>query len=138
MCNPTHRLLCPTPIKVHQSMWIQWLFFSKTLTKGQWPRMTFDPTLRSHVWLFLRIIVPKSHGNTSMYVDTVINFAKYTTYYILCTDLQNVYVQNEWSHGLILNKVQARQQLKSLFPKPLTSTPDLLLICIIDFLLQSK
>ena len=39
--------------------------------------------LRSHVWLYPRIIVSKSHGNTSMYVDTVINFAKYhihTTY----------------------------------------------------------
>ena len=31
--------------------------------------------LRSHVWLYPRIIVSKSHGNTSMYVDTVINFA---------------------------------------------------------------
>ena len=29
-------------------------------------------------------------------------------------------------------------QMKSLFPKPLTSTPDMLLICIIDFLLQYK
>ena len=33
--------------------------------------------LRSHVWLYPRIIVSKSHDNTSMYVDTVINFAKY-------------------------------------------------------------
>ena len=28
--------------------------------------------------------------------------------------------------------------MKSLFPKPLTSTPDMLLICIIDFLLQLR
>ena len=28
--------------------------------------------------------------------------------------------------------------MKSLFPKPLTSTPDMLLICIIGFLLQLK
>ena len=48
-------------------------------------------------WLLLRIIVSKSHGNTSMYVDTVINFAKNTTYY----------VQNEWSHSLFQNTVQA-------------------------------
>ena len=33
--------------------------------------------LRSHVWLYPRIIVSKSHDNTSMYVDTVINFANY-------------------------------------------------------------
>ena len=36
--------------------------------------------LRSHVWLYPRIIVSKSHGNTSMYADTVINFTKITTY----------------------------------------------------------
>ena len=38
--------------------------------------------LRSHVWLYPRIIVSKSNGNTSMFVDIVINFAKNTTYYI--------------------------------------------------------
>ena len=44
--------------------------------------------LRSHVWLYPRIIVYKSHGNTSMFVDTVINFANChilrTTYYVPC------------------------------------------------------
>ena len=39
--------------------------------------MTFDPhLLRSYVWLYPRIIVSKSHENTSKYVDTVIFFAK--------------------------------------------------------------
>ena len=39
--------------------------------------MTFDPSLlRSHVWLYPRIIVYKSHENTSKYVDTVILFFK--------------------------------------------------------------
>ena len=32
--------------------------------------------LRSHVWLYPRIIVSKSHENTSKYVDTVNLFAK--------------------------------------------------------------
>ena len=42
------------------------------------PRWPLTPhLLRSHVWLNPRIIVSKSHGNTSMYVDTVINFANY-------------------------------------------------------------
>ena len=42
------------------------------------PRWPLTPCLlRSHVWLYPRIIVSKSHNNTSMYVDTVINFAKY-------------------------------------------------------------
>ena len=57
----------------------------RSLTPG-WP---LTPCLlRSHVWLYPRIIVSKSHDNTSMYVDTVINFAKYHihthtyTYYI--------------------------------------------------------
>ena len=50
------------------------------------PRWPLTPhLLGSHVWLYPRIIVSKSHGNTSMYVDTVINFANYhihTTYYV--------------------------------------------------------
>ena len=52
------------------------------------PRWPLTPhLLRSHVWLYPRIIVSKSHGNTSMYVDTVINFANYHmyTYYIHTT-----------------------------------------------------
>ena len=44
------------------------------------PRWPLTPhLLRSHVWLYPTIIVSKSHGNTSMYVDTVINFAKLPT-----------------------------------------------------------
>ena len=39
--------------------------------------MTFDPgLLRSHVWLYPRIIVSRSHENTSKYVDTVTFFQK--------------------------------------------------------------
>ena len=64
--------------------------FSKNLNqRSLTPTWPLTPCLlRSHVWLYPRIIVSKSHDNTSMYVDTVINFAKYhihTTYYILCT-----------------------------------------------------
>ena len=49
--------------------------FAKTWTKGSLtPRWPLTPhLLRSHVWLYPRIIVSKSHGNTSMYVDTVMN-----------------------------------------------------------------
>ena len=43
--------------------------------------MTLTPfLLRSYVWLYPRIIVFKSHGDTSMYVDTVVNLVKLTTY----------------------------------------------------------
>ena len=68
--------------------------------------MTFDPRLlRSHVSLYPRIIVSKSHGNTSMYMDTVINFAKNTTYCIPHT----TYRMSD--HSLFLNTVQATQQM---------------------------
>ena len=87
--------------------------FSKNLNqRSLTPRWPLTPCLlRSHVWLYPRIIVSKSHDNSSMYVDTVINFAKYHihTYFILRT----YYVQNEWSHSLLLNSVQARQLLNS-------------------------
>ena len=88
--------------------------FSKNLNqRSLTPRWPLTPCLlRSHVWLYPRIIVSKSHDNTSMYVDTVINFAKYHihtyTYYVHTT----YYVQNEWSHSLLLNSVQARQKCK--------------------------
>ena len=89
--------------------------FSKNLNqRSLTPRWPLTPCLlRSHVWLYPRIIVSKSHDNTSMYVDTVINFAKYHihthTTYILHT--YTYYIQNEWSHSLLLNSVQARQKV---------------------------
>ena len=53
--------------------------FSKNLNQRsltpRWPLT--HVCWRSHVWLYPRIIVSKSHDNTSMYVDTMINFAKY-------------------------------------------------------------
>ena len=87
--------------------------FFKNLNQRSWtPRWPLTShLLRSHVSLYPRIIMSKSHGNTSMYVDTVINFAKYhtlRTYYIHIT----YYVQNEWSHSLFLNWVQARPKKK--------------------------
>ena len=75
----------------------------------RWP-LTPHLQLRSHVWLYPIIIVSKSHGNTSMYVDRVINFANYhihSTYYVLHT---TYYKQNEWSHSLFLNTVQSIQK----------------------------
>ena len=71
--------------------------FSKNLNqRSLTPRWPLTPCLlRSHGWLYPRIIVSKSHDNTSTYVDTVINFAKYHihthttyihTYYILRTE----------------------------------------------------
>ena len=143
------------------------LFCKKKLERSLTPRWPLTPNLlRSHVWLYPRIIVSKSHENTSKYVDTVNLFAKtwskghwplddlwpnicwghmcdstqgslcpspmgihqcmriqwsilqkITTYihihthttYILHT--YTYYVQNQWSHSLFLNYVQARQKV---------------------------
>ena len=37
MCDSTQGSLCPSPMKIHQSMWIQWPFLQKTWSKGHWP-----------------------------------------------------------------------------------------------------
>ena len=128
------------------------------------PRWPLTPhLLRSYVWLYPRIIVSKSHENTSKYVDTVNLFAKtwtkghwplddlwphicwghmcestqgslcpspmgihqcmriqwpilqklphtYTYYIHILHTHTTYYVQNQWSHSLFLNYVQARQK----------------------------
>ena len=78
MCDSTQGSLCPSPMKIHQSMWIQWPFCKKLEPDGSLtPRWPLTPhLLRSHVWLYPMIIVSKSHENTSKYVDTVTLFAK--------------------------------------------------------------
>ena len=78
MCDSTQGSLCPSPMKIHQSMWIQWPFLQKNMKqRSLTPRWPLTPhLLRSHVWLYSRIIVSKSHEHTSKYVDTVTVFAK--------------------------------------------------------------
>ena len=77
MCDSTQGSLCPSPMKIHQSMWIQWPFLHKKLERSLTPRWPLTPhLLRSHVCLHPRIIVSKSHENTSKYMDTVALFAK--------------------------------------------------------------
>ena len=123
--------------------------------------------LRSRVWLYLRVVVSKSHENTSKYVDTVTLFSKARTkghwplddlwthvcwghmgdstqgslcpspmgihqcMWIQWSILQNdhilhthttYYVQNEWSHSLLLNSVQARQLLNSVQARQLLNS----------------
>ena len=78
--------LYPSPMHIHQSMWMQWPFFKKkkknfnkkkrsmTQTIPRWP-LTPHP-LRSHVWLYPRITVSNPHKNMSKHVDTVTFFFK--------------------------------------------------------------
>ena len=79
MCDSTQGSFWPSPMKIHQSMLIQRPFFSnkKLNQRSLTPRWPLTPNLlRSHVWLYPRIIVSKSHENTSKYVDTVTLFSK--------------------------------------------------------------
>ena len=63
LCNLCNIRFDPIPVKVRK----------RSLT----PRWPLTPRLlRSHVWLYLRIIKSKSHENTSKYVDTVTFFCK--------------------------------------------------------------
>ena len=72
------------------------------------PRWLLTPhLLRSHVWLYPRIIVSKSHGNTSMYVDTVINFANYHIHTHTTYILRTTYIPHIES---VITQSQARQQ----------------------------
>ena len=136
------------------------LFCKNLKQRSLTPRWPLTPhLLRSHVWLYPRIIVSKSHENTLKYVDTVTLFAKTwtkgqrplddlwphicwghrcdSTQGSLCPSPMGIhqcmwiewsilqklphtytyihthttyYVQNQWSHSLFLNYIQARQK----------------------------
>ena len=96
-------------------MWKYWPFFPKTWTKGHWPLDDLWPHVcwghmcdsrlpKDHC-----VQVPWQYINVCGYSD---QFCKipHTYTYILHT---TYYIQNEWSHSLLLNSVQARQLLNS-------------------------
>ena len=77
MCDSTQGLLCKVSHENTSKCVDTVTLFSKPWTKGHWPPyMTFDPTSVEVTYVTLRIIVSKSQGNISMYVDTVINLVK--------------------------------------------------------------
>ena len=104
MCDSTQGLLCPSPMKIHQSMWIQWPFLQKLNQRSLTPRWPLTPhLLRSHVWLYPRIIVSSPMGiHQCIWIQWSI--LQITTYYIGL--LHAYYIQNQWSHSLS----QAKQQ----------------------------
>ena len=62
MCHSTQWSLCSTPMVIHQNMWIQWLLFKNLMKRSMTQRWPLTPfLLRSHVWLYPRIIVSKSN-----------------------------------------------------------------------------
>ena len=99
-------------------MWIHWPFFPKTWTKGHWPLDDLWP----HVcWGHM---CDSTQGSLCPSPKTIHqcmwiqwSILQNTTYihipYILHT--YTYYIQNEWSHSLLLNSVQARQKT-SMFP----------------------
>ena len=77
LCDSTQGPLCPSPMGIHKCMWIQWSILQITNQRSLTPRWPLTPhLLRSSMWGYQRIIVSKSHENTSKYVDTVTFFAK--------------------------------------------------------------
>ena len=81
------------------------------------PRWPLTPhLLRSHVWLYPRIIMSKSHGNTSMYVDTVINFAKITTYIHTYIHTHTTYILHTTYRISDHIVSQARQKMQNSHP----------------------
>ena len=78
MCDSTQGSLWLSPMKIHQSMWIQWPSFKKKKwTKGHWSLDGLWPQVCwGHICDSTRIIVSKSHENTSKYVDTVTLLSK--------------------------------------------------------------
>ena len=99
-------------LKIHQSMWIHWSFFPKTWTKGHWPLHD----LWSHVcWGHMCDSTQGSLCPSPMTIHQCMriqwSILQITTH-ILHTNIHTTYyVQNEWSHSLLLNSVQARQKI---------------------------
>ena len=66
-CDSTQGSLHLSPMKIRPSMWIQWPFFKNLNQRSLTPKWPLTPAfLRSHVWLYPRITVSKTHENTSV------------------------------------------------------------------------
>ena len=90
-------------------MWIHWPFFPKTWTKAHWPL----DDLWSHVcWGHMCDSTKGSLCPSPMTINVCgysDQFCKIPHTYTYST----YYIQNEWSHSLLLNSVQARQKPSS-------------------------
>ena len=94
----------PTPIKIHQSMWIQWTFFNNFNLDDLWS--TFVEIICVALPKDHCIQIPWEYINVCGYSD---QFCK-TLCKIPHTTYRHTYcIQNRWSHSLFLNKVQASQ-----------------------------
>ena len=112
MCDSTQGSLCPSPMGIHQCMWVDTVMntvdlFAKTWTKGHWPLDDLWPHI---CWGHMcdstqGSLCPSPMGiHQCMWIQWWIlqNYHIHThTYYVHTT----YYVQNQWSHSLS----QARQ-----------------------------
>ena len=105
-------------LKIHQSMWIHWPFFPKTWTKGHWPLDDLWPHVCwGHMCDSTQGSLCPSPMTILRCMSTQWSILQNTTYIHTHTTyiLHTCYVQNEWSHSLLLNSVQARQKAWSSF-----------------------
>ena len=121
----TYAIIVILDLKIHQSMWIHWPFFPKTWTKGHWPL----DDLWTHVcWSHMcdstqGSLCPSPMGiHQCIWIQwSILQITTYIhTYYAYI--LRTYYVQNEWSHSLLLNSVQARQKGRRFWDLPCIST----------------
>ena len=110
----TFAIIVILDLKIHQSMWIHWLFFPKTWTKGHWPLDDLWP----HVcWGHMCDSTQGSLCPSPMTIHQCMwiqwSILQNTTYIHILHTTYTYYIQNECSHSLLLNSVQARQLLNS-------------------------
>ena len=110
--DSTQGLLCLRPMKIYQSMWIQWLFFKKLEQRSLTPRWPLTPRLlRSHMWLYHNdhcVQVPWEYINVCGNSD---QFCKIPHTYLQTTYTRYIhtyYIQNEWSHRSVCTKELVR------------------------------
>ena len=111
----TFAIIVILDLKINQSMWIHWPFFPKTWTKGHWPLNDLWPHVCwGHVCDSTQgSLCPSPMTMHQCYVCGYSDqFCKipHTYTYIHTYIHTTYYVQNEWSHSLLLNSVQARQK----------------------------
>ena len=108
----TFAIIVILDLKIHQTMWIHWPFFPKTWTKGHWPLDDLWPHVCwGHMCDSTQGSLCPSPITIHQCMWTQWSILKNTTYIHIHTHTHTYYVQNEWSHSLLLNSVQARQKL---------------------------
>ena len=106
VCDFTQGSLCPSQMKMHESMWIQWSFlFSKNLNqrsltpRSLWPHICWGHMCDSTQWVGLLCRSPMGiHQCMWIQWSILQNFNQ--DYHILPVN-----------HSLLLNKVQARPKI---------------------------